>query len=91
MEKQSFAHPLNQVIKNARLTNGHSKAKADLSEREIEVFQLVADGYSNKQIAGELKITDDTVDTHNRNIVGKLKAKNMKEAVAIGIRNKIIK
>ena len=74
------------VKKNDTLINGNKI----LSEREVEVFQLAANGLSNKHIADRLSISEDTVDTHNRSIVAKLEASNMKHAVAIGIRNRII-
>lgn len=64
--------------------------KSELSEREIEVLKLAADGLNNKAIAHKLKISEDTVDSHNRNIIRRLNAKNMKEAVAMGIRKGII-
>ncbi len=63
----------------------------NLSERETEILQIVAEGFSNKQIAGQLGITDYCVDKHNRSVVKKLKAKNMKHAITIGMREKIIK
>jgi DNA-binding NarL/FixJ family response regulator len=44
----------------------------DLTAREREVLQLVAQGRSNKEIAGELKISERTVKTHVSNIFGKL-------------------
>ena len=44
----------------------------DLTAREREVLQLVAHGRSNKEIAGELKISERTVKTHVSNIFGKL-------------------
>lgn len=62
-----------------------------LSSREIEVLQLAAEGLSNKQIGDNLNISEDTIDTHNRSIVAKLGARNMKQAIAMGIRGKIIK
>ena len=43
-----------------------------------------------KMIADLLFISTDTVDKHSRNIVSKLQARNMKHAVAIGIRTKMI-
>ena len=76
-----------QVIdKKTHLNNSQS-----LSEREVEVLQLAANGKSNKQTADMLNVCKATIDTHTANIVAKLKAKNMKHAVAIGIRKKIIK
>ncbi len=62
-----------------------------LTEREREVLQLTANGENMKMIADLLYITTDTVDKHSRNIVSKLQARNMKHAVAIGIRKKIIR
>jgi DNA-binding NarL/FixJ family response regulator len=44
----------------------------DLTAREREVLQLIAQGRSNKEIAGELKISERTVKTHVSNIFGKL-------------------
>ena len=61
-----------------------------LSERERELLYLAAEGLSNKQVAACLYITEDTVDSQNRNIVTKLQATNMKQAIAIGIRRRII-
>lgn len=61
-----------------------------LSEREAEVLRLSAEGNSLKQIAEMLSISIDTVDTHSRNVVGKLSARNMKHAIATALRNKLI-
>jgi DNA-binding NarL/FixJ family response regulator len=43
-----------------------------LTTREAEVFQLVAEGFSNKQIAGELNISIKTVEKHRQSLMGKL-------------------
>ncbi|MFN8316924.1 MAG: LuxR C-terminal-related transcriptional regulator [Chitinophagales bacterium] len=61
-----------------------------LSLRELELLQFAANGYSNKQIAEAIHLSVYTIDTRNRSIIEKLNAKNMKEAIAIGIRNKWI-
>lgn len=61
-----------------------------LSERETEILKLSAEGHSLKQIAVLLNISEDTVDTHSRNVVSKLEAKNMKHAIANAFRNGII-
>lgn len=49
-----------------------SEGYHDLTAREREVLQLIAHGRSNKEIAGELKISERTVKTHVSNIFGKL-------------------
>jgi LuxR family maltose regulon positive regulatory protein len=53
-----------------------------LSERELEVLQLLAEGYTNREIGERLYISLSTVKGHISNINGKLLAKNRTEAVA---------
>jgi len=55
-----------------------------LSEREIEVLQLIAEGLSNREIASRLYLSLNTVKVHARNIYGKLGVKNRTQAVAKG-------
>ncbi len=56
-----------------------------LSLREQEVLQLVAQGYSNKEIANQLFISETTVKAHLRTILQKLHARNRTEAVALAV------
>jgi DNA-binding NarL/FixJ family response regulator len=51
-----------------------------LSERELEILGLVATGASNKEIAGELFITEGTVKNHVTNILGKLGVRDRTQA-----------
>ncbi|MFC1976235.1 LuxR C-terminal-related transcriptional regulator [Chloroflexota bacterium] len=53
-----------------------------LSERELEVLQLIAEGLTNPEIASRLFLTLNTVKAHTRNIYGKLGAHNRTQAVA---------
>jgi LuxR family maltose regulon positive regulatory protein len=53
-----------------------------LSEREIEVLQLIAEGLTNPDIASRLYLSPHTVKAHTRNIYGKLSVHNRTEAVA---------
>lgn len=53
-----------------------------LSERELEVLRLMAQGATNHEIAGQLVITVGTVKSHINHILGKLDAHNRTEAVA---------
>jgi DNA-binding NarL/FixJ family response regulator len=58
----------------------------DLSEREIEVLRSVAAGNSNKIIASQLNISEDTVKGHMKNIMSKLQANDRTHAVLIAMR-----
>jgi LuxR family maltose regulon positive regulatory protein len=55
-----------------------------LSEREVQVLQLIAEGLTNREIADKLYLSVHTVKVHARNIYGKLGVKNRTQAVARG-------
>jgi len=57
-----------------------------LSAREIEVLRMVGEGCSNKIVADHLKITEDTVKGHMRNILSKLNANDRTHAVMIAVK-----
>lgn len=61
-----------------------------LTDREIEVLQLLARGNSNKQIALDLLISEHTVKFHVSSIYSKLGASNRTEAVRLGVRRGLI-
>jgi LuxR family transcriptional regulator, maltose regulon positive regulatory protein len=52
-----------------------------LSTRELEVLQLVDQGLSNQEIAGQLNIAASTVKTHINNIYGKLAVQTRTQAI----------
>lgn len=62
----------------------------DLTEREVSVLNLLAEGYNYQEIAETLYISVDTVRHHIRNIYKKLHVHSQSEAVAKAIRKKII-
>jgi DNA-binding NarL/FixJ family response regulator len=84
MKRSIIAQPIEAAQKNG-------KGPRDLSDREKEVLQWQAEGKGNKEIADILVIEQSTIDTHNKNIIAALGAANMKNAVAIGFRKKIIR
>jgi len=64
--------------------------KAALTPRENEVLQLLARGLRNKEIAAELRISEETVQGHVKNILAKLSVHDRTEAVAVAIRRGIV-
>ncbi|MEO5965337.1 MAG: response regulator transcription factor, partial [Candidatus Limnocylindrales bacterium] len=61
-----------------------------LTERELDVLRLVVDGLRNKEIAGQLGVTDNTVKFHLRNILDKLHAQSRSEVVARAVREGLV-
>ena len=61
-----------------------------LTLREIEVLNQIAGGNRNRDIAGKLFITEETVKVHIKHIMDKLGASDRTQAVAIGVRRGII-
>lgn len=61
-----------------------------LTERELEILQLLAFGYTNRDIAGRLFISPDTVKTHLEHVYQKLGASDRTAAVAEAMRRRLI-
>ncbi|WP_049622168.1 response regulator [Frateuria defendens] len=57
-----------------------------LTDKELEVLRLAADGHTNKRIAARLHISEDSVKARMRNILAKLKAGDRTHAVTIALR-----
>ena len=62
-----------------------------LSAREREILQMLADGCSNREVSERLVVSVETVKTHVKHILAKLGAEHRTQAVAIGIRQSLIR
>jgi DNA-binding NarL/FixJ family response regulator len=84
---------LNVLKKSApqavQVFDGPGHAPVDLSKREMEVLELISDGYSNQEIADKLCVSKRTIDSHRQNLMDKTQVKNtaslIKYAVSRGI------
>ena len=66
-----------------------SRATRRVTPRELEVLALIADGYSTREIARDLWITEETVRTHVRRLLNRLDARTRAHAVAIAFREEL--
>lgn len=66
------------------------KIVQDLTEREIEILKLIAEGFSNKEIGEKLFISHRTVDTHRTNLMKKLDVHNIAGIIKFAIKNKLV-
>jgi DNA-binding NarL/FixJ family response regulator len=82
--------PLNSHIARMILTTFNAVTPAtpetDLTDRERETLSLLVKGFIKKEIADQLGVSYHTVDTHVRNIYGKLQVHNLSGAVAKAMR-----
>lgn len=67
-----------------------AKSASELTKREMEIVQLLAEGLSNSEIAQQLTVSLNTVRNHVQNIITKLDAHSKLEAVSVAVRRGII-
>jgi len=67
-----------------------AELKNKLTDREIELLQLIVNGITNKEIADQLFISQRTVEKHKSNIISKLEMKSVVDLVKFAIKNKIV-
>lgn len=61
-----------------------------LTAREKEVLELIAEGYTNPQIAEKIFLSSFTVDSHRKNLLAKLSVKNTASLVRLAVEKKLI-
>jgi DNA-binding CsgD family transcriptional regulator len=78
LKRDKAAHGLLDVAVSYQLNDATAgpPTSTSISPREKEVLRLVAAGYSSKQIAAELAISENTVETHRRHLLEKFKVNN---------------
>lgn len=73
--------PVNQHI--LRFAKKTAEYRASLSERELEIIKLLANGYCQKEVANKLGIKSTTINTHQKNIYSKLRVCTLAEATKV--------
>jgi two-component system, NarL family, response regulator LiaR len=88
---EAVLHPqIAQKLMKGLRENGENQIVEELSKRELEVLQLVAEGLSNLEIGERLFISDKTVKSHVSNILGKLHLADRTQAAVFAWRNKVV-
>ena len=87
--QEYFSNQLKDLLLSQVLTQKKS-SDARLTRREKEVLTHIADGFSNKEIADKLFVSTHTIDSHRKNLLAKLEAKNTAELVKKAMERGII-
>lgn len=74
----------------AHLAADYSCEGINMSERELEIITLIAEGYSNKEVADKLFLSTHTVTTHRKNIMNKLGVNNTAGLVLFAVRENLV-
>ncbi len=82
----SLLNQSTEITKQADLPQEVQK----LTERELEILKLVAEGYSNKEIGERLFISHRTVDTHRTNLMKKMDVHNVAGLIRIAIKSGLV-
>jgi DNA-binding NarL/FixJ family response regulator len=70
---------------------GHEGRQSELSARELEVLQLIAEGMTNAEIADKLFTSKRTIETHRQNIIEKTQAKNTAALIKFAVNQGLVK
>jgi DNA-binding NarL/FixJ family response regulator len=87
IDPMTLARILPQVAREREQQRGALALLNDLTDREQEILSLLAQGMRNDDIAAKLYISPQTVQTHVRNILGKLRVHSKLEAVAFAVKH----
>lgn len=92
MQNKTYINPqiaslvIQSLISQTPSPNSSQKAFSLLTEREREVLQLISEGKSTKQIASDLHVSAKTIESHRRQVMGKLNIRNVAELTKYAIR-----
>jgi DNA-binding NarL/FixJ family response regulator len=87
VDRVALARLLPQVARERERRRDAQLLLSQLTDRELEILTLLSEGLRNDDIAARLFISPQTVQTHVRNLLGKLGVHSKLEAVAFAVRN----
>ncbi|HEX6459056.1 MAG TPA: response regulator transcription factor [Thermoleophilaceae bacterium] len=89
---EQFVSPVTEraVIKEWLEGGREDRLEDPLTPRELDVVKLIAEAYTNKQIAGALHVSEKTVESHRANVLAKLGMRDRVELVRYAIRRGLV-
>ena len=89
--KKYFSYDVTLELASTEINPGNSKSVLnELTQREKEILGLIAQGFSNKQIAEKLFVAVKTIDSHRTNLMNKLDIHNVAGLTRFAIQNNLL-
>jgi DNA-binding NarL/FixJ family response regulator len=93
--KTFFTSRVDQMMLDSFLRGGSTRRTKErsgheLSSREREIVQLIAEGKTNKEVAATLDLSAKTIETHRAHIMKKLSCRTARDLILYAVRNKIV-
>lgn len=89
-----FTGPLTATMMQTFMDGGKggfvSASRGNLSSRELQVLQLLAEGKSNKQVAAALNVSTRTIESHRHRVMHKMQFGSFSELVRFAVRNNLV-
>ena len=82
-----FSSEVTMSLAGKAVEKNASGSDVEITEREIEILTLIAEGFSSKQIGEQLFISPRTVDTHRTNLMNKLDIHNIAGLIRFALKN----
>jgi len=83
-----FSGEVGQALADYQKSSRHELP--GLTDREKEILSLIAEGYTNPQIAEKIFLSQFTVDSHRKNLLAKLNVKNTASLIRLAVERKLI-
>ncbi len=82
---------LSTIIEEKKKSSLSVKLEAEVfTERELEVLQLISDGFTNDEIANKIFLSRRTIESHRKNLIEKTNCRNSVQLVKYAVLNNII-
>lgn len=88
--KKYITNDVAELLFDSKKTSGSVMLHETLSNREFEVFKLIASGKTSTQIAKELSLSSNTISTYKTRLLEKMNLKNISDITRYAIENKLL-
>lgn len=91
--KPYYSSDVSAIMINSLMNKDKKKDNGELdnlTDREVEIINLITEGFKSSEIADQLKLSTRTIEVHRRNLMKKLDVKNTAELVSFVLKSKLI-